>query len=166
MIEIFDEKDSSYNTAMERERLVGEVLRELRALDTADQFMTQASAAALAIHPTDMHAGEILDRQGPMTVGELARAVGISPGAATALVDRLENAGFARRVHDPVNRRRVLVSPTETGAARSRAVFEPLAASSARVIARYSDVDLRLIRDFLRAIQAVVVEHTERLRER
>src|SRR2546421_9645787 len=109
---------------MERGRRRREVLQDLRVLSTADDFMNDAAAAALGIHPTDMHAGEVLDREGPMTIGELARAVGLSPGAATALVDRLEQAGLARRVPDPANRRRVIVQPSDDAAGRAGAVFD------------------------------------------
>src|ERR1700738_1499558 len=79
--------------AVGRKKLRQQVIEELRALGTADDFMNEAAAALLGIHTTDMHAGEVLDREGAMTVGELAGAVGLSPGAATALVARAESGG-------------------------------------------------------------------------
>jgi DNA-binding MarR family transcriptional regulator len=150
--------------AMDREELRREVLQDLRALSTADDFMNEAAAVVLGIHTTDMHAGEILDRVGPMTVGELARAVGLSAGAATALVDRLEEAGFASRVQDPGNRRRVIVRPSAGAADRAHAVFGPLIRSTATFLDRYDDHELLLIRDFLRGVRGIIAEHAGLLR--
>ncbi len=151
--------------AMDREQLRREVLQDMRALSTADDFMNDAAAAVLGIHRTDMHAGEILDRVGPMTVGELARAVGLSPGAATALVDRLEEAGFATRVQDPANRRRVIVRPAAGASGRAYAVFGPLIRSTVAFLERYSDEDLLLVRDFLRGAGAIIAGHAGMLRD-
>jgi DNA-binding MarR family transcriptional regulator len=151
--------------AVGRKKLRQEVIQELRALGTADDFMNEAAAAMLGIHTTDMHAGEVLDREGAMTIGELAQAVGLSPGAATALVDRLEDAGFATRVQDPANRRRVLVHPSKEAGGRAYAVFGPLIRNTASLLERYSEQELILIRDFLRGAQAVITEHTEALRD-
>jgi DNA-binding MarR family transcriptional regulator len=151
--------------AVGRKKLRQEVIQELRALGTADDFMNEAAAAVLGIHTTDMHAGEVLDREGAMTIGELAQAVGLSPGAATALVDRLEDAGFATRVQDTANRRRVLVQPSKEAGGRAYTVFGPLIRNTASFLERYSEQELILIRDFLRGAQAVITEHTEALRD-
>ena len=151
--------------AVGRKKLRQQVIEELRALGTADDFMNEAAAALLGIHSTDMHAGEVLDSEGAMTVGELAGAVGLSPGAATALVDRLEDAGFATRVQDAANRRRVLVQPSKEAGGRAYAVFGPLIRNTATFLERYSEQELILIRDFLRGAQAVITEHTETVRD-
>src|SRR5256885_2808524 len=94
------------NGEMDRSSLERRVLSGLRALSAADGLLNAAVAAAMGIHPTDLLAADVLDREGPMTVGALARALHLSPGAATALVDRLERAGLAARRPDPASRRR------------------------------------------------------------
>src|SRR5206468_11906553 len=55
---------------------------------------------------------DILDQEGPMTAGRLAERARLSPGAITALLDRLETKGLARRTRDTEDRRRVLVEVT------------------------------------------------------
>lgn len=151
---------------MNSDSLRREVLQELRALSRADESMNESAAAVLGIHPTDMSAGEVLDRLGPMTIGELARAVGVSPGAATALVDRLEQAGLAARRQDPDNRRRVLIQPSKKALARAGAVFGPLIQRTAALLEGYNDKELLLIRDFLRGARGLIVDHTETLQRR
>ena len=83
----------------------------------------------------------------------------------SGLVDRLEDAGFASRVQDAANRRRVLVQPSKEAGGRAFAVFGPLIRDTATFLERYSEQELILIRDFLRGAQAVITEHTETLRD-
>ena len=147
-----------------RQELIAEVARQLRAFGTDDHVMNQATAARLGLHPTDMHAGEVLDRLGPMTIGDLARAVGVSPGAATALIDRLEHAGMARRVPDAANRRRILVEPTPDGRRRSMTVFGGLIQSATQLLDRYQDEELELFVDLIRGLRQLLSDHTEAVR--
>jgi DNA-binding MarR family transcriptional regulator len=143
-----------------------EVLSGLRALSAADGLLNAAVAEAVGIHPTDLLAADVLDRGGPMTIGELAKAIHLSRGAATALVDRMERAGLAARQPDPTSRRRVLVTPTREGAARAEALFGPVIREASKLLAGYSDEQLDLIRAFLREAGGVLSEQAAAVRER
>jgi len=59
-----------------------------------------------------MRCPDILDREGPLTAGRLAKLAHLSPGAMTTLLDRIERAGFAKRRRDTEDRRQVLVEVT------------------------------------------------------
>ncbi|WP_052847731.1 MarR family winged helix-turn-helix transcriptional regulator [Streptomyces avicenniae] len=89
-----------------------------------------SAADAVGVGATDYQAWNVLALDGPLTSGELARRLGLTTGATTRLVDRLEATGAARRVPDPADRRRVLVE--STGAVPDRlaeilaAVREPI----------------------------------------
>ena len=80
-----------------------------RATDVVDDLVCQL----LGVNRTDARCLDILDQQGSMSAGDLAEASRLTTGAITAVIDRLERAGYARRVPDPSDRRRVLVEPTE-----------------------------------------------------
>src|SRR5580692_7963551 len=69
------------------------------------------AAESLGVHSSDLIAGSYLSEMGPMTAGELAREMGITTGAMTAAIDRLERAGFATRENDPNDRRKVIIKP-------------------------------------------------------
>ena len=71
----------------------------------------QASAEAAGLNTTDWHALSVLGLAGRLTAGELAERTGLTTGATTRLIDRLERAGHVRRVVDPADRRRVNVEP-------------------------------------------------------
>lgn len=72
----------------------------------------QAAADSVGLSGTDYQASNLLDLDGPMTSGELARRLGLSLAAGSRLVDRLIEVGIARRGQDPADRRRVVVEHT------------------------------------------------------
>ncbi|MFB7597461.1 MarR family winged helix-turn-helix transcriptional regulator [Streptomyces sp. NPDC056160] len=69
------------------------------------------------------------EREGSLTSGEPATRTGLTTGATTRVIDRLERAGYARRVADPADRRRVIVEPVPEGLGRIEDVLAPPAAS-------------------------------------
>lgn len=79
---------------------------------TAIVLHGNATAAALGLGGTDLYALSTLELSGPLTSGELAEATGLTTGATTRLIDRLERAGHVRRVPDPADRRKVRIELT------------------------------------------------------
>ncbi|WP_314507549.1 MarR family transcriptional regulator [uncultured Microbacterium sp.] len=72
-----------------------------------------AAADAVGLGANDYQASSILDLDGPMTAGQLASRLGLSTGATTRLIDRMERSGYLRRTRDATDRRRVLVQHTQ-----------------------------------------------------
>ncbi|MFD1933524.1 MULTISPECIES: MarR family winged helix-turn-helix transcriptional regulator [Nonomuraea] len=68
-----------------------------------------ASAESAGLNATDLYALNTLELSGPLTSGELAARAGLTTGATTRLIDRLEQSGYVRRVADPTDRRKVIV---------------------------------------------------------
>jgi DNA-binding MarR family transcriptional regulator len=128
-----------------------------------DELMCQL----LGINRTDARCLDILDQHGSMSAGDLAEASRLSTGAITAVIDRLERAGLARRVDDPKDRRRVLVEPTpEAYMASLELMVEPMIALWGPIADRYSEDELRLFIDFTRRGREVQERHAEWLRVR
>jgi DNA-binding MarR family transcriptional regulator len=92
-----------------RKRDLEELPRALRAFLSASDAFDEALGKVLGLNPTDVRCVDLLDQYGTMTAGALAEVAGLSTGAITFLLDRLERAGFVRRVRDLQDRRRVLV---------------------------------------------------------
>ncbi|RZT84824.1 DNA-binding MarR family transcriptional regulator [Pseudonocardia sediminis] len=83
-------------------------------------------ADRLGVTWTDLQALYVLANHGPATPGELAKRVNLTTGSASRMIDRLDAAGFVRRVPDPADRRRVLVEPVPEGLDRVAAFYDPL----------------------------------------
>jgi DNA-binding MarR family transcriptional regulator len=144
------------------EALGNEVRANQRATDMSDELVCQI----LGINRTDARCLDILDNYGRVSAGELAQRSGLTTGAITALVDRLERLGLARRVADPSDRRRVFVEPTEKAREASIELFAPLAEGGARLSERYTDEQLRQFIEFQRAGRELQERHIEWLRGR
>src|ERR671933_1184232 len=103
-----------------KRELFDELITEVRLSQNATDRFDQAVADALGINRTDMRCTDVLEREGPVTAGRLAEATGLTTGAITTVIDRLERGGFARRLRDPDDRRRVLVDLTPETRKRGR----------------------------------------------
>src|SRR5512133_1418905 len=95
---------------MSREEQIFTVIGLSRANQVLTHLMDAKTAAYLGLNLTD--AIDVIDQHGRITAGDLAKALRLTTGAVTTVVDRLERAGFARRVADPDDRRRVLIEIT------------------------------------------------------
>jgi DNA-binding MarR family transcriptional regulator len=147
-----------------KKQLIEQTLQEIRALDGELDLMDQAIADRLGMNRTDAQCMDLISRLGPMTAGELADRVGLTAGAITAVLDRLQRGRWIRRVHDTVDRRRVMISRGPAQHATMAPLFARLRRSTREVLARYSEEQLELIGDFLRRTTAVAAQHRQRLR--
>ena len=127
--------------------------------------MDAAAALYFGIHRTDLSLLDVLQFGGRMTAGELARRGSLSPGAVTAALDRLERAGYVRRVRDEVDRRRVFVEVTDKMLERAAQVYGPLAARSEELLGSLTDDQLRAMIDVMRRGAEMQLERAASLRE-
>jgi DNA-binding MarR family transcriptional regulator len=147
-----------------REALLAALAAEVRRHQNAQDIFDDVACEWLGINRTDARCLDIVDLHGRISAGELARESGLSTGAITTVLDRLERAGFVRRVRDPEDRRRVLVEVTEELRRRAEVVWGPIAAGAEAAFDGYSDADLELILTFLRLGREFLATHTERVR--
>jgi DNA-binding MarR family transcriptional regulator len=151
----------------EREQLYAELSYEVRANQRATDVVDELISQLLGINRTDARCLDLLDQHGSMSAGDLAEASRLTTGAITAVIDRLERAGLARRVPDPSDRRRVRVELTEKAyRLATELMVEPMQAAWAPLADRYDDEQLRLILDFTRWGRELQERHAEWLRAR
>src|SRR5450755_2476708 len=94
-----------------RTELLSAVLLKTRKMTGQGILFSQAVADRLGLAVTDAEALEQLAAMGRATAGQIAELTGLTTGAATRMIDRLEQSGFVRRGADPADRRRVIVEP-------------------------------------------------------
>ena len=134
------------------------------AVSTRTIMFHQAVADRLGLNPTD-HKCLLFLMDGPRTAGELAGLSGLTTGAITAAVDRLEAAGYVRRVHDAGDRRRVLVEIVPETVEGVVKLFAPLGRAMAKLESGYSRQQLDLIRDYLDRAGDILYQETLRLKK-
>ena len=142
----------------ERRRL----LKTMRMMSTSAIMLHQVVADKLGLSLTDYKCLDILTRFGSMTAGKLTNMSGLTTGAVTGVIDRLERAGYARRADNPTDRRSVIVELT-WNADQTRAyesIFSTLEKRMDKMTASYSDKELSFFTDFMGKIVDILRNET------
>jgi DNA-binding MarR family transcriptional regulator len=149
-------------TPDELRRSVAEIGREVSARTI---LMHQAIAEKVGVSVTELKCLDYVSRGTPVTAGRLAEITGLTTGAVTAMVDRLERAGLVRRERSADDRRKVFIQPAEdTFGSLFDEIYGPLSQAAAELAGQYSEPELKLIYEYtLKSIQ-MVREQTERIR--
>jgi DNA-binding MarR family transcriptional regulator len=147
-----------------REQVIADLTREFRASQVASDQLDDISAAGMGINRTDSRCLDIVDYAGPITAGDLAKQSGLTTGAVTAVLDRLERVGYVRRTRDTADRRRVLIEMTEEARQRAMEFYGPLAEVAATNMASFTLDQLTVMRDFMRQGREMQEAQLERLR--
>lgn len=150
---------------MNRDAAVDAVVRALRRVNFQGTVFGQTVALRLGLSESDIQALETLLETGAATAGRLAEVMNMTTGAITRVIDRLEQAGYVRRVADPADRRRVVVEPVPDKVKAVESLLATVARASEEEIAHYTEAQIELIRDFLSRVEARTREEAERLRE-
>jgi DNA-binding MarR family transcriptional regulator len=146
--------------------LVEELIREFRESGNQDDAFDNLAAQRLGVNETDLHCLNIIENSGGLTAGELAAQAGLTTGAVTGVIDRLERAGFARRIRDPGDRRRVKLEVTPKFYERAGKIWGPVAADWSAALGRqFNAEELELIIRFLRRTNEITRANLDRMRK-
>ena len=137
--------------ASRKRKLFEQLIYEVRRSQAATDRYDQAVADAIGLNRTDMRCLDVIQREGRVPAGRLADETGLTTGAITTVLDRLERAGYARRVRDPSDRRRVLVELTPEAFQGAGDFYREQAALGERLYRRYSEEQLELFLEWIRA---------------
>jgi DNA-binding MarR family transcriptional regulator len=135
---------------MKKSELIAELFSAVRANQLATDKMDDTAARGMGVNRTDARALDIVERLGPVTAGKLSIDAGLTSGAVTAVIDRLVEKGYVRRVADPTDRRRVLIEKTEKLDKVSKRFYGPLAERSLPWLDKFSNAELEIIVRFLK----------------
>jgi DNA-binding MarR family transcriptional regulator len=148
----------------DKSELIGEMLHLARAHEAANEAFDDVACAKLGINRTDLRCLNIVDNEGAMTAGRLAAKSGLTTAAVTAVLDRLERAGYAQRVRNQVDRRQVIVELTPLLAERGAAIWGPLGEEATARLGQMSAEELRGVAAFFRFGIDLNERHIERVR--
>ncbi|MFO7777613.1 MAG: MarR family transcriptional regulator [Nitriliruptoraceae bacterium] len=136
------------------------IVELLQQLGTHMHAVGSRFAARESLHATDVQALSALAMAGGhLGAGELARALELSSGATTRLIDRLERVGHVARSTDPADRRRRVIAITTSAQATAGAFFGSLAQTIEEVLAPYSPHEREVLRRFLSEVVAAMEAH-------
>lgn len=116
------------------------------------------------LNATDMDCLRLLFLEGVSTPSKLARHTGLTSGAATAMLDRLEKAGLIERRPNPSDRRGTLVVPSPSSSQKMASWFESARKAQAELVAQYSPKELELIADVFEKFARLWAQEREKIR--
>jgi len=147
-----------------RTELVAALNRAAREAGGLGNVLAEANAARLGVNLTDYECLDLIGL-GRVTAGDLARLTGLTSGAVTGVIDRLEQAGLARRERDPADRRKVYVRMT-AAARRHAAAFAAFGDAIDRLTDNYSEAEIALLVDYFGRTRDVILGEIERLKKK
>ncbi len=153
------------NAPARRAELSDAVLVAGRSLGNSSSMLLAACADRLGLHSTDWGCVLLLNEAlpEPLTAGQLAELTGLTTGAVTGVLDRLEGAGYVSRARDPGDRRRVVVRLVPESMARVGPMFEGLIADLRALHGDYSDEELAVFADILTRSSEIMRTHARRI---
>jgi DNA-binding MarR family transcriptional regulator len=131
-----------------------------------DRAFDNLAAQRLGVNLTDLHCLSIVQSRGGVTAGELATEAGLTSGAITGVIDRLERIGYAERQRVPGDRRRVTIAVTPKFYAAADAIWRPVKEDwDMSLAAGFTAEQLDVVMAFLEATNDVARRHLARLAE-
>ena len=145
----------------------GELARELRQFTGLSATFFRAASARAGMTVTDMQVIDMLDSAGPTTAGQLADLTGLTTGAITGMLNRLEEAGLVRRERDPNDGRRVIVRlvPDKEEMHKVGSIFDSPGKAWSEIASHYDEEQLALLLEFLKRSSKIYRKEIIRLRE-
>jgi len=160
-------KSNTNGSAPPRKALVVAIHLAGRDLSAQSVMFYTMIAEHIGLGVSDLRAWDLLLRDGPITAGEFASLTGLTPGAVTGLINRLEQAGAVRRRVDPEDRRKVIIEVARSlRAGPNAAYFQSFKSGIQRVFTHYTDAELIRIREFLGDMTKLLHRETVRLRSK
>src|SRR3984893_691075 len=143
--------------------LIEQILEQLSVMTVDVEELTGATANFVRLNRTDFHALQVLSSSRGMTAGELARALRVTTGATTRVIDSLVAAGHAHREWDPEDRRRILVSVTPTAQRALEGSLLALREDLRKALSGYSESELNAVLRFVGSLRGLSRTHARRL---
>ena len=143
--------------------LIARVGVQVRRMGAQSVLTSLAIAGRFGLHTTDLECLDLIYLRKQATAGELARATGLTSGAVTALIDRLEKAGYVVRIADPKDRRLRLVRIRPDAIKPIQAVYKPIQVRMFDLWSTFSSRELEIIIKFLSRSTDLAVACAEKI---
>ena len=153
-------------TKMPKTERIDRVIAGAREFTIGTVLFHHAVGEILGVNVTDMEGLALIVYRGLATPSELARYTGLTSGATTAMLDRLERSRLIERRRNPQDRRGAHIVLTKRATQRLTALFGSLREAGRELASGYSEAELDLLFDFFQRIAIIWTEEREKLQRR
>src|SRR5215813_8357528 len=148
-----------------RAALLQQLEEAMRRTSAQGVLFGQTVANVAGISGSDLDCMDFLNLEGRITAGRLAELTGLTTGAITGVIDRLEKAGFVRRERDEADRRKVFIMIVPENVAKIGRFYVPMQEAMHKVWSTYSDAELQLLLRFAKEGYKASLEAAEALKK-
>ena len=131
-----------------RPKLMRNLVEAIKAFQDAVDLFDTTAATRLGINTTDLRCLTVLNDRGPLPASKVAQSLGITKGATTTALDRLEKAGYIERCVNAEDGRSFLIGLTAYGQREITAIWNPMRVQGQANMEEYSERELRLLMRF------------------
>lgn len=142
-----------------RAALLAELDSTLRKISAQSVLLSDAVSTLIGLNSTELECLDLLYLSGATTAGRLARHTGLTTGAMTAVIDRLERGGLVSRRRDARDRRVVLVEALPCSISTITPLYQRLIDAMATLNASYTDRQLAVVVDYLSKAVGLGADH-------
>jgi len=153
-------------TQRTKEDLKQQVIRGTREYGIGSVLFRHLIGEVLGVNVTDMECLGVIFFKGVATPTELARYTGLSSGATTAMLDRLEQSGLIARRPNPKDRRSIHIVVVKEATEQVAPWFASLREAQDQIVSSYSEAELELLSDFFTRSVMMWEEEREKLLKR
>jgi len=163
----FQESSGGMNTENDRKKnLVKQVIMGDVEHGISTVLFRHAVGKALGVNATDMSCLAVIFFKGLSTPSELARLTGLSSGATTTMLDRLERRGLIERRFNPKDRRGRLIVIPKAATEKVASLYESMEKAEHAFVSRYSEKELQVLADFFKTLEVIWQEERKKLQRR
>ena len=142
---------------------VYDLMWALRRFTRSSLLLQHSISQGMGLHVTDAECIDFLQEMGPSTAGALAKATGLTTGAITNVIDRLEKAGFVKRSADPADRRKVIVTLIPDKHSKAKQHYGRLAAQVEQLFRGYNEKQLSFLIQHTESLDQIYKEQAEKI---
>lgn len=146
-----------------KEKLQFDVLMAARDNGISSIIFRNAMAKKFGLNLTESLAITLLGINSVSTPTDLSKFIGLTTGATTTLIDRLEKKNIIRRKANPNDRRGTIIEVTEEYSKKAQKLVAGIAKANQELISQYSDKELKVIADFLNKFTNNITNQTKEI---
>jgi DNA-binding MarR family transcriptional regulator len=149
---------------LSRDKIITALSEELRNHSTATILFHESIATKLGLNLTDHKCLDVITKNHPITAGHLSKLTGLTTGAITGVLDRLEKERYINRVKDPQDKRRVFIHINSEKVEKNISpLFRSFGEELDQILSRYDDKELQNVLDFIRRCNYLLNELAEKM---
>ncbi|MCJ8007254.1 MarR family winged helix-turn-helix transcriptional regulator [Lederbergia wuyishanensis] len=144
-------------------QIINNLTEELRNNSTATIMFHQSIGTKLGLNPTDHKCLDVILKNQPITAGRLSELTGLTTGAITGVLDRLEKVGYIIRVKDPQDKRRVIIHLNQEKAEKDiLPLFQTFGKELNQLLSSYDEKELQTILNFIKQSNCLLKDFTDK----